>query len=145
MREQMLFVLAGAAGALAFAVAIRVMAPRSWSRRYAQTLIVAAALYVVFAAWGGSASGIAVEMVGVVSFGGVAVLGLRRRAPGLLALGWAVHAVWDVALHRAGAGVGYTPKGYVAACAGFDLLLAGAIALGWTGAPVRVGDGVARA
>jgi hypothetical protein len=96
---------------------------------------VAALLYVVFAVRGGSGGGMLVEIAGVAAFGGIALLGLKRRAPAILALGWALHPVWDVALHSSGAGLLYTPHGYVPACIGFDLLLAALIALGWAGAP----------
>jgi hypothetical protein len=137
MNEQILYLLAGAVGALAFAVMVRLLAGRSRLQRYASALVVAAVLYVIFAARGESASGIGVELVGVAAFGGVAFLGLRRRAPGLLALGWALHPVWDVVLHTSGAGLGYTPRGYVAACIGFDLLVAALIARGWAGATSR--------
>ncbi|HET9985909.1 MAG TPA: DUF6010 family protein [Longimicrobiales bacterium] len=126
MTEQLLFALAGAAGALVFAMVVRAVA-REPERRYAVALLVAALLYVLFAALGQSASGLAVEAAGVVAFGGLALLGLRRRAPLLVAAAWALHPVWDVALHTAGAGAAYTPRGYMAACIGFDLVLAALI------------------
>jgi hypothetical protein len=138
MSEQMMYVLAGAAGALAYAMVLRLASVRHPIRRHATALLVAAVLYVIFAARGGSAGDIGVELAGVAAFGGVALLGLVRRAPGVVALGWALHPVWDVALHTAGAGLGYTPHGYVPACIGFDLLLALLIALGWAGAPTRL-------
>lgn len=137
MSEQMTYVLAGAAGAVAFAVLVRRFARRDPSRRYAMALLVAALLYLAFAAAGGSARGVLVELGGVAAFGGVAAIGLVRRTPPLIALGWALHPLWDVALHTAGEGLGYTPHGYVPACIGFDLLLALLIVLGWAGAPTQ--------
>jgi hypothetical protein len=135
MSETMMYVLAGAAGAVVYAMVLRMAAVRHPIRRHATALLVAAVIYVVFAVRGGSEGGVAVELAGAAAFGGVALLGLVRRAPGIVALGWALHPVWDVALHTAGAGLGYTPHGYVPACIGFDLLLALLIALGWAGAP----------
>jgi hypothetical protein len=129
MTEQLLFGLAGAAGALVFAMVVRAVA-REPERRHAGALLVAALLYVLFAALGRSANGLAVEAAGVVAFGGLALLGVRRQAPALVAAGWALHPMWDVALHTAGAGAAYTPRGYVAACIGFDLLLAALILRG---------------
>lgn len=131
MNESMLYVLAGAAGAMLFAALVRRFATRDPSRRHATALLVAALLYVAFAAHGGSGGGILVEAAGVVVFGGIAHIGLKRRAPAILALGWALHPVWDVALHTSGDGLLYTPHGYVPACIGFDLLLALLIASGW--------------
>jgi hypothetical protein len=52
----------------------------------------------------------------------------------VLALAWALHPVWDIALHTRGLG-SYTPDGYVVACIGFDLLLAALIVRGWAEVP----------
>jgi hypothetical protein len=137
MNESILYLLAGAAGAMLFATLVRHFAVGNPGRRHATALVVAALLYVAFAAHGGSGDGILIEAAGVAVFGGIALLGLTRRAPALLALGWALHPVWDVALHSTGAGLQYTPHGYVPACIGFDLLLAMLIALGWAYTPAR--------
>ncbi|HEX2188814.1 MAG TPA: DUF6010 family protein [Longimicrobiaceae bacterium] len=138
MSETIVAVLNGAVQALAFALVARMAGERYRIWLHAGMLVVAAGLYVVFAARGGSAVGVAVELVGVAGFGGLAVLGLARRAPGLLALGWALHPAWDAALHTAGSFEAYTPDGWVAACFGFDLVLAALIARGWAGAPARL-------
>ncbi len=55
-----------------------------------------------------------------------------RASPLWLAAGWGAHVVWDVALHPSGP-ADYAPPWYVAACIGFDLLLAAYIAwrFGW--------------
>ncbi|MEW5931483.1 MAG: DUF6010 family protein, partial [Gemmatimonadota bacterium] len=82
--------------------------------------------------------GVLLELAGTAAFGGVALLGLVRRSPGTVALGWALHPVWDVALHTWGTMEAYTPEGWVVACIGFDLLLAGLIARGRAGAPAPV-------
>jgi hypothetical protein len=137
MNEQMTWILTGAAGALAFGALVRRFAHRDPSRRHAMALVVAALIYLAFAAAGGSAGGVGVELGGVAVFGGVAAVGLVRRMPWLLALGWALHPLWDVALHTAGEGLRYTPAGYVPACIGFDLALAALIALGWAGSRGR--------
>lgn len=128
-------VLNGAAQALLFALIVRSAGGRHRIGLHAAMLLLAAVLYLAFAAWGGSPIGLAVELAGVLAFGALAITGLRRRAPGLLALGWVVHVVWDLVLHSAGTLAGYTPAGWVAACVGFDLLLAALLVRGWAGAP----------
>ncbi len=94
-------------------------------RVWAAGLVVAAVLYLVFAgAAGAGAEALAVELSGVVAFAAVAWLGLGR--PLWLAAGWAVHVVWDVALHVQPGG--YAPPLYPEACIGFDLAVAAFIA-----------------
>lgn len=92
-------------------------------------LLGAAANYVLFALQGG-ASGlwVAGEALGVVLFGTMAVLGLRA-SPWWLAAGWALHPVWDVALHYFGGGRSFAPAAYPIACITFDLVVAGYIAV----------------
>lgn len=145
MNQQILFLVGGIALAVVFARILRLPVVRDAGRRQAMALLVAALIYVAFAAVGGSAGGIAVEAGGAVAFGGVALLGYRRRSPALLALGWAIHPLWDVALHSSGAGLLYTPLGYPPLCIGFDLALAALIALGRAGAPARLRAAAAKA
>ena len=145
MTEQTMWILVGAAGAFVYAALVRRFARRDPARRHAVALLVAALIYVAFAAAGGSGSGLVVELGGVAVFGGIAALGLLLRMPWLLALGWAIHPAWDVALHTAGEGLLYTPAGYVPACIGFDLVLAALIALGRAGAPQRLGPAAGEA
>ena len=59
-------------------------------------------------------------------YGAAAWLGFRKSIA-LLALGWAMHPVWDVALHLQGAGAGYTPHWYPWGCTSFDLIVGGAV------------------
>lgn len=99
---------------------------RSSARPFAVALIVAAILYVAFAAaFGGSPAWIGLETLGVAIFAAVAWIGLQRSLL-LLAAGWTAHVVWDLALHLDGPGATYTPAYYVWLCLGFDLVIAGA-------------------
>jgi len=66
-----------------------------------------------------------VELFGVALFGALA-LGGALLSPWLLALGWALHAFWDLLLPWI-ADTGYVPPWYAAACLGFDLVVAGAV------------------
>ena len=94
------------------------------ARVFAAGLIVAAAIYVVFAATRGTFQDVLLELGGVAVFGTLAVLGLRR--PLVLATGWALHVSWDVLLHPIG-DTSYAPWWYPVLCIGFDLVVAAAI------------------
>lgn len=101
--------------------------PDAGMRLYAIGLGVTAVLYLLFAVIGGAGGhSIGLESLGVLIYGGAALLGLRK-APTVLALGWAMHPVWDVALHLNGAGAAYTPDGYPWGCISFDLFVGGAV------------------
>ncbi len=106
-----------------------------WTRRqpdagmpfYAIGLGVTALIYVAFALIGGaSGRSLGVEAVGALLYGGIGWIGFRK-ATAVLALGWALHPVWDVALHLTGTGTGYTPSWYPWGCVSFDLMVAGAV------------------
>ena len=108
---------------------------------YAIGLGVTALIYFVFALLGGpSARSLGLEALGVLLYGGAAWAGYRKSAA-LLALGWALHVLWDVSLHLQGAGAGYTPDWYPWGCLSFDLVVGGAVLV--TAPPRRVGDGSA--
>jgi hypothetical protein len=101
--------------------------PDAGRRLYAVGLAVTALLYVVFALIGRAGPrSLGLEAVGMLLYCAAAWLGFRHSAA-LLALGWAMHPVWDVALHFQGAGAGYTPDWYPWGCTSFDLIVAGAV------------------
>jgi len=108
--------------ALAF-VAIAV--PRFTRQILAGVLAVAALFYVRFAIVADvGAAWLAVELLGVGLFGYAAVRGLRGSAWWLVG-GWALHPIWDVALHYAGPGRGFAPEWYTTSCLTYDLMVAG--------------------
>ena len=74
------------------------------------------------------------ELVQVIIFGAIALLGLRG-SPWWLAAGWALHPLWDVVLHYVGPGHSFAPITYTIPCLSFDLLVAAytAIAYGIVG------------
>jgi hypothetical protein len=115
-------ILAGAVLGALFAAAARRLGGDGELRILALGLAVAALIYVGLALPSPAGRWLVVETAGVVIFGGIAWLGLRR--PGWLALGWTAHVVWDVALHleRTQPVVG---AWYPLACIGFDLIVAG--------------------
>ena len=63
------------------------------------------------------------ELVQVIVFGAIALLGLRG-SPYWIAAGWALHPFWDFLLHYMGPGHSFTPWTYAIACVSFDWLVA---------------------
>src|ERR1044072_3669549 len=105
----------------------RTCSPIDERRVYAVGLIVTALVYVIFGVVGGaSPRWLALESLGVVIYGAAAWGGLRGWHS-FLAVGWALHVAWDVALHLRGAGAEYTPPWYPWSCVSFDLVIAGAV------------------
>jgi hypothetical protein len=100
-------------------------------RLYAAGLFIAALIYLGFALSGATPLWLALELGGLVLFALLALLGLKISAS-ILAPGWALHAAWDVGLHKL-LDVVFVPDWYLFVCAGFDLLLAGYIAVRFTG------------
>jgi hypothetical protein len=126
-----MIMLVGLVAGLALALGLVRFAGRQGPRRarclYAVGLVVAALIYLGFAAAGrASAALLATEALGVAVYGTAAVLGFRRW-PSVLALGWATHVMWDTPLHVEGAAAVYTPDWYPWLCVSFDLVLAGAV------------------
>lgn len=87
-------------------------------------LVVAALLYVVFALiWGDTAWVLVELLIGVTIYG--AFFWLAKRFSALwLAAGWALHTLWDMALHLYGIGTHIVPEWYAWACVSFDLAVA---------------------
>lgn len=93
-------------------------------RVFAVGLVVAAGLYVGLAVYGDASwTWLGIEVAGVGLYGALAVLGYRSSA-WWLALGWALHPVWDVALHQLGGGSEFAPPWYPVQCISLDLLVA---------------------
>ncbi len=107
----------------------------TWARRfgigherrvYGIGLVVAALIYVGFAAFRGNAWWVGVELAGVVVCWLLWRVG-RRVSFHFVAVGWLLHPLWDVALHLLGPGAGIPPAWYAVACVSFDVLVAFAI------------------
>jgi hypothetical protein len=114
-------------GAILTLVAIAI--PRFTRHILAAVLVVAALLYVRFALVAHTgAAWVAVELIGVGIYGYAAVRGFRGSAWWLVA-GWALHPIWDVALHYAGPGRGFAPEWYTTSCLTYDLMVAGIAAI----------------
>ena len=109
-----------------FGLAIVAIAiPRFTRHVLAGVLGITALIYVVMALYTqASGAWLAVELAGVGIYGFAAVRGFRGSAWWLVA-GWAMHPVWDIALHFAGPGRGVAPAWYPTWCTTFDLMVAG--------------------
>ena len=86
-------------------------------------LVIGALIYVGFALVGQQWDWLPIEFGGVLLYSFFVFLSFRFSIL-FLALGWALHVVWDLALHFDGH-PGYVPDWYPGACLGFDLLIAG--------------------
>ena len=94
---------------------------------YAIGLVVAALIYVSFSIVGGDTRWHIIEIIGLVAFGLLALIGLKV-SPWYLAAGWALHTFWDALLHIARPQP-FVPDWYPVACISFDIVVAGAIAV----------------
>jgi len=125
----MTFALDAAFGAV-LAVGFVVLARRAGRAELAWLaagLLVAAVIYPLLGLDAHGPGELRVEWFGVALFGLLAGLGLALT-PWLLALGWMLHAAWDLLLPWL-ADTGYVPPWYAAACLGFDLVVAAALAV----------------
>ena len=69
-----------------------------------------------------------IESGHIIGFGVLGLLGLRGSAY-WIAAGWALHPVWDIALHYVGPGNTFAPWPYTIACGSFDLVVAAYVGL----------------
>jgi hypothetical protein len=94
-------------------------------------LFAAAGAYFGFAIGGGAGPRwVLLELIQVIVFGAVALLGWRGSA-WWLAAGWALHPLWDAGLHYLGPGRAFAPTPYAVACISYDLLVAAYIAVAY--------------
>jgi hypothetical protein len=73
---------------------------------------------------------VVIELLQVVAFG---VLGLYgwRGSPYWLALGYALHPVWDFGVHYLGPGSSFAPMQYAISCISFDWIVAAYIVIAY--------------
>jgi hypothetical protein len=64
-----------------------------------------------------------IELLQVVAFGTLGLYGWRG-SPYWLALGYALHPLWDFGVHHLGPGRTFAPLPYVIACISFDWIVA---------------------
>jgi hypothetical protein len=103
---------------------VAIAIPRSTRYVLATVLAVAALAYVPFALAADAGAGwVAAELAGAGIFSWVAMRGVRGSAWWLVA-GFALHPIWDVALHLAGPGRSVAPEWYATSCLTYDLSVA---------------------
>lgn len=126
--QTLLWLFLGLVLGLPFVAFTRKLSEEKGRRVLALGLVAAALVYTVFAATGGAAGWIPIELVGVLIFSVFAERGVKGSAM-WLAAGWALHPLWDAGLHLSGVGARVAPPYYVLACIGFDVLVAAYIFL----------------
>lgn len=90
----------------------------------ATVLFAAAGAYFGFAFQEGvSRLWVLIELLQVIAFSVLGLIGWRGPAK-WLALGWALHPLWDFGLHYLGPGNTFAPMSYVTACISFDWVVA---------------------
>ena len=73
---------------------------------------------------------ILIELLQVVAFGTLGLYGWRG-SPYWLALGYALHPLWDFGVHHVGPGRDFAPVAYVFACVSFDWIVAAYILIAY--------------
>ena len=115
--------LAGAAGGALF-VGTAFALPRRARGILVAGLLVAALFYVYFAVRAhASPTWLVAELAGVALYGATAWRG-RHGSAWWIAAGWALHPLWDVALHYVGPGRAFAPTWYTTVCLTWDLVVA---------------------
>lgn len=100
----------------------------------ATVLFAAAGAYLGFA-FAGTTSRVwlLIELLQAIAFGVLGLAGWKGPAK-WLALGWALHPIWDFVLHYVGPGRTFTPLAYPIACLSFDWIVAAYILIAYRGA-----------
>jgi hypothetical protein len=104
----------------------------------ATVLFAAAGAYLGFAFIGQvSRLWLLIELLQCIAFGVLGLYGWRSNAK-WLALGWALHPLWDFPLHYIGPGQSFAPWPYTIACISFDWIVAAYIFIYYRVASRRV-------
>ncbi|HIG75222.1 MAG TPA: hypothetical protein EYQ24_11790 [Bacteroidetes bacterium] len=125
----------GLLAALAVIVAARASGFDRGRSFYPTVLVVIALLYVLFGVESGAAEAVAAETVVALSFIALAVVAFRRRSFALLAVGLALHGLWDIAHPFVLPESDGVPTWWPAFCLGVDLPLAAWAFWAWPPSP----------
>jgi hypothetical protein len=109
--------LSGAVMGAIFLSLVRTQNRRRELAACAAGLVIAAALYVVFATLRHGLTQLPLELLGLAVFSVAALAGLRGW-PALIGVAWVAHGAWDVILHSPPPR--YVPTWYPLWCLGFD-------------------------
>jgi hypothetical protein len=117
-------ILVGGAVGGALFVGIAYAFARHTRQVLAYGLIATALLYVLFAWRGGAGPAwLVAELVGVGIYGAMGLRGISG-SPWWLVAGWALHPVWDVAIHLIGPGREFAPLIIPIGCITWDPVVA---------------------
>lgn len=86
-------------------------------------LIIAAIIYMIFAVLDFNLVWFGIEFIGVLIYGTFFYLA-KRFGLLFLAIGWALHPIWDVVLHLLNVEVDFAPEWYAVMCISFDITIA---------------------
>ena len=101
----------------------------------ATVLFAAAGAYFGFAFQEGvSRVWVLIELLQAIAFGTLGLIGWRGPVK-WLALGWALHPLWDFGLHYLGPGSSFAPMPYAIACISFDWVVAAYIFIAYRNKP----------
>ena len=99
----------------------------------ATVLFAAAGAYLGFAFQESLLRGwVLIELLQCIAIGTLGLYGWRGNAK-WLALGWALHPIWDFVLHYIGPGRSFTPWRYAIACITFDWVVAAYVVIYYRG------------
>ena len=90
---------------------------------WAQGLVVAGFVYIIFAVVGGHYDWLKYELIGLSVCILFALLG-TKHSPYWLAMGWGLHPVWDIYVHLIGPASDVAPSWYAVLCLSFDVFVA---------------------
>lgn len=90
---------------------------------WAQGLVIAALIYVVFALAGGHWGWVLYELIAVVVCFVFVYLGLNHSIY-WLSIGWGIHPIWDIYVHLIGPASHVAPSWYAVLCLSFDVFVA---------------------
>ena len=103
----------------------------------ATVLFAAAGAYLGFAFQSGASRlWLLIELLQCIAIGTLGLMGWRGPAK-WLALGWALHPIWDFGLHYLGPGREIAPWTYALACLSFDWVVAAYILIRYRGASLQ--------
>ncbi|SDK51968.1 DUF6010 family protein [Microbulbifer yueqingensis] len=121
--EVVFWLVAGVIGSAVLVKFAHNKSPESRLNILGCALIIASFVYLGFSVLASNLIWVGIESAGVLIYGAFFVLS-KSRGVNLLALGWLLHPIWDVALHLFGVGSSFAPDWYAIMCISFDITVA---------------------
>ncbi|MBV6625877.1 MAG: hypothetical protein KI793_23595 [Rivularia sp. (in: Bacteria)] len=99
---------------------------KNYRKFYATALIIAALVYVYFSSLSQNGTWILTEIIGVIIFSIIALLGVKYSF-WFLAIGWFIHPIWDLLIDNHSLTI-FVPRWYPIICIGYDIVIGSYIA-----------------